>query len=66
MAEKKTPYEKNKQYAEAYEKKAIRRYVLKINKNTDQDIIAVLESTDNVQGYLKDLIRADIAKEKNQ
>jgi hypothetical protein len=35
-----------------------------LNKNTDTDLIAYLESIDNVQGYIKSLIRADMQKEK--
>lgn len=35
---------------------------LKLNKNTDADILEKLESVDNVQGYLKELIRRDIMK----
>lgn len=34
----------------------------KLNKKTDADIIAHLESLENRQGYLKDLIRADMKK----
>jgi len=36
--------------------------VLNLNKNTDPDILHHLEALDNVQGYIKSLIRADIAK----
>lgn len=50
------------EYNEAYQKKMIRRVVVKLNKNTDKDILAKIEATDNVQGYIKSLIRADIAK----
>lgn len=35
-----------------------------LNKNTDTDLIAYLEFIDNVQGYIKSLIRADMQKEK--
>jgi len=35
----------------------------RLNRNTDKDILDKLESVDNVQGYLKELIRADIAKD---
>lgn len=39
---------------------------MKINLNleSDADIIAKLESTGNKQGYIKELIRADIRKDK--
>ena len=33
---------------------------LKLNRNTDAELIAWLESKDNVQGYIKDLIRCDM------
>ena len=36
---------------------------LKLNKHTDTDIIEKLNSVDNKQGYIKELIRADIAKD---
>lgn len=37
---------------------------LKLNLKTDADVIARLKSVPNKQGYIKALIRADIAKEK--
>ena len=43
-----------------YEKANIRRIVVKLNRNTDQDIIEHLDSIGNVQGYIKELIRRDI------
>lgn len=50
--------------------KAIRKYddantrkvKLKLNINTDKDVIRQLESVPNKQGYIKELIRADLAK----
>lgn len=35
---------------------------MKLNKKTDADIIARLESVGNKQGYIKELIRADMKK----
>lgn len=35
---------------------------LKLNKNTDGDILQRLEEVPSKQGYIKSLIRADIAK----
>lgn len=51
------------------QKAAIRKYddrmtvqvKMKLNKGTDADILAKLDAVDNVQGYIKDLIRKDIA-----
>ena len=37
-----------------------------LNKRTDQELIIHLESIDNVQGYIKALIRADMAKSKKE
>lgn len=36
---------------------------MKLNLKTDADIIEKLESVDNKQGYIKGLIKADIAKD---
>lgn len=38
------------------------RVQLKLSKNTDADILEHLNSLDNKQGYIKELIRADIQK----
>ena len=40
------------------------RVYIRLNKKTDADILQYLDSLDNKQGYIKDLIRADIAKKK--
>ena len=36
------------------------QFKVKLNKETDADIIAKLESVENKQGYVKGLIRQDI------
>lgn len=51
------------------QKKAVARYNrantvqvgLRLNRKTDADIIAALEAAPSKMGYIKDLIRADIA-----
>ena len=45
---------------EKYKKAHIKRIVLSLNKNTDQDIITYLEAKNNVQGEIKRLIRKEI------
>lgn len=35
---------------------------LKLNLKTDADVLAKLDAVENVQGYIKALIRADMAK----
>ena len=44
------------------EKAYIRRYGLKLNINTDADIIKKLGEEESMQGYIKRLIREDIAR----
>lgn len=41
-----------------------KNYTLKLHKTLHADIIEWLEDQDNKQGYLKDLIRKDIAQHK--
>lgn len=60
MSERKqTPQER---YAAKYKK----RYSLDCFTNTEKDIIEKLESVPNKAGYIKQLIRADIAAGKNK
>ena len=44
------------------EKAYIRRFGLKLNINTDADIIDQLEKQESMQGYIKKLIREDIKR----
>lgn len=46
-----------------YDAANTRQIKFKFNLKTDADILQKLDSVDNKQGYIKDLIRADIAKE---
>lgn len=45
-----------------YDKANVKQVKLSLNKKTDADVIAILESKDNVQGYIKNLIRNDNSK----
>lgn len=45
---------------ERYDSKNCVRICLKLNRNTDADILAKLASVESKQGYIKRLIRADI------
>lgn len=47
-----------------YKKKAVKVVTLALNRNTDSDILNKLDNVPNKQGYIKQLIRADIAKDK--
>lgn len=51
-----------KKYDDANREK-FKSVYLKLNKETDADILEKLGETENVQGYIKGLIRADIKKE---
>ena len=44
--------------------KNCRRFVLKLTRSTDADIIALLENKENKQGYIKRLIRRDLEQKK--
>lgn len=54
----------NPKYApqQRYIYKTRHRVAVNLNKNTDLDIINHLKKKENVQGYIKVLIRADMAK----
>ena len=54
--------EAQKRAKEKYDAKATMQVKMKLNKNTDADIIAKLEAVENKQGYIKALIRADLLK----
>jgi acyl carrier protein len=42
------------------------RIVMKLNNHTDAEILAKLAAVESKQGYIKQLIRADIAKSEKQ
>lgn len=44
-----------------YQKNNTRMFAIRLNLNTDADIINRLEEVKSKQGYIKQLIRADIA-----
>lgn len=54
--------EAQKRAAEKYDANNTIQIKLKLNKKTDADIIERLESIGNKQGYIKEIIRADIYK----
>jgi hypothetical protein len=45
-----------------FDRKNTKLIGMKLNKNTDADILAHLEKQENIQGYLKRLIREDMKK----
>ena len=55
------PSEAQKRASERYDAANTIQFKMKLNKTTDADVIDRLNATDNKQGYLKELIRRDIA-----
>lgn len=45
-----------------YDAANTKQFHLKLNRNTDWDVIDKLNSVPNMQGYIKKLIRADLEK----
>ena len=52
-----------KEATRRYDEKNTRQIMLKLNLKTDADILEKLDSVENRQGYIKSLIRDDIARE---
>ena len=48
-----------------YDKDNTVQIKLKLNKKTDADLISWLDDISNKQGYIKELIRADILKDNS-
>lgn len=51
-----------RKYQNGWMKKNLREFRLKMNVHGDADVITKLESEPNIQAYLKQLIRDDIAR----
>ena len=49
-----------------YQAVNIKKYTFKFNRKTEPDLIAHLGSIDNVQGYIKALIRKDMQSKTRQ
>lgn len=65
MAENMPKWKENKlNYINEYEKENVKKVLVRFNKNTESDLIDFLETKDNKQGYIKQLIRDDMAKQK--
>lgn len=47
-----------------YDATNTRQIKLKLNKKTDADILAYIDGLDNVQGYIKQLIRDDMKRQE--
>lgn len=58
--------EAQKKASEKYKKENTKQYKLMLSLKYDTDIIAMLDSVENRQGYLKSLIRADIVRANSE
>ena len=50
----------NMEYLNQYEKENIRQIRLKINRKTEPELLEWMEKQENIQGYIKQLIREDM------
>ena len=48
--------EAQKQASKKYDKKNTRIFTIKLNYNTDADLIGLLETRDNIQGFIKTVL----------
>lgn len=55
---------KQSQASIKYDRDNTKRIFIKLNINTDKDILEHLEYKSNKQGYIKELIRNDIKKDR--
>lgn len=49
-----------------YEMNCIKQYSIRFNKTSDADVIAKMESVDNMIDYIRTLIRKDIKSRKRK
>lgn len=56
--------EAHKRAVGKYFKKNIRQVVIKLNKATDKDLIDYIDSLDNIQGTIKNILRKEIKSSK--
>ena len=54
------------EYMANYEKENLRQIRLKINRKTEPELLAWIEKQENIQGYIKELIRKDMEQAEGQ
>lgn len=60
-----TDQKKKSAYDQQYAKDKLQQIRFSLNKDRDADLIAWLDRQPNKQGYLKQLIRADMESKRN-
>ena len=58
-------YDSERRAAARYDAVNTTQFKMKLNNKTDADILEKLNSVDNKQGYIKELIRRDIERSGN-
>lgn len=58
--------ENQKAYNDKYQKVNIKQFLIKANRNLEPDLIKWLESKDNIQQYVKQLVREDMEKHQTR
>lgn len=53
-----------KKASQKYSRNNTKRYAIELNLKTDSDVIKILDSVPNKQGYIKELIKKEIYKDK--
>lgn len=59
-----TRQQKQVKWSNDYNKKSTKTVLIRLNYNTDEDIIKQLDKVDSKMGYIKELIRKDIQAKK--
>lgn len=59
-----TRQQKQVKWSNDYNKKSTKTVLIRLNYNTDEDIIKQLDKVDSKMGYIKELIRKDIQTKK--
>ena len=55
---------KKQAYDNQYEKTNLRQIKLNINRKTEPELLEWIEKQENIQGYIKNLIRKDMEKDR--
>ena len=66
MARKHWEYESVKKYKKEYQKTIMKSIPVRLNVNTDKDILDWLDQQENKRQYIISLIRADILKKQGK
>ena len=62
----KESFESYRNYQKQYNKEHYRQIIIRLNNETDKDLIEWLSSQSNLAGYIKKIAREDMEKQKSQ